>query len=138
MVTSVGAEETYDLRHRVLGRGATAADVAAADDDDPDSGHFVIKVDGAVVATGTVRRRGSPRAGDGSHWQVRGMAVEPPFRGRGLGSSVLRAILDMSSSEVATLCGATPASLRAPSTNAMASLPRENWPTTPSRAFRCT
>jgi len=94
MVMQVRADETYDLRHRVLGRGATAADVAAADDDDPDSGHFVIKADGVVVATGTVRRRASPRAVDGSHWQVRGMAVEPTFRGRGLGSAVLSAILE--------------------------------------------
>lgn len=94
MVERVRAEETYALRHRVLGRGASADDVAAADDDDPDSGHFVIRKEGAVVATGTVRRRNSPRAAGGQHWQVRGMAVEPAFRGRGLGSAVLGAILE--------------------------------------------
>jgi ribosomal protein S18 acetylase RimI-like enzyme len=94
MVVRVRAEETYDLRHQVLGRGASAAEVADADDDDPDSGHFVIRTDGVVVATGTVRRRVSPRAADGRHWQVRGMAVEPALRGRGLGSAVLGAILE--------------------------------------------
>lgn len=94
VVELVPADETYDLRHRVLGRGRTPSDLAAADDGDPDSGHFAIKLDGDVVATGTVRRRTSPRDERGSQWQVRGMAVEPALRGRGLGSAVLAAILE--------------------------------------------
>jgi ribosomal protein S18 acetylase RimI-like enzyme len=94
MVEIVAALETYELRHRVLNRGPTPADAAAKDDGDPDSAHFAIKIDGAVVATGTVRRRDSPRGGVGSHWQIRGMAVEPELRGRGLGTAVLTAITD--------------------------------------------
>lgn len=75
VVERVPAEVTYELRHRVLGRGASPADVAAADDDDPESGHVAHLADGVVVGTGTIRRR--PLPGDGAAgWQIRGMAVD--------------------------------------------------------------
>lgn len=88
MADVVPGVETYELRHRVLGRGTTPADVESADDSDPDSGHYAIKIDGDVVATGTIRRKPSPR-GQEQAWQIRGMAVRPELRGRGLGSDVL-------------------------------------------------
>ncbi len=89
----VPPEVTYELRHRVLGRGASPADVAAVDDADPESGHVAHLVDGAVVGTGTIRRR--PLPGDGvPGWQIRGMAVEARHRGKGIGSSVLTALLE--------------------------------------------
>ena len=92
-VEAVAADDTYELRHRVLGRGRTPADIAAADDAEPDSAHFAVRIDGAVVATGTVRRRRSPHGGAGAQWQVRGMAVEPELRSRGLGSAILARII---------------------------------------------
>jgi GNAT superfamily N-acetyltransferase len=78
VVELVAATETLELRRRVLGR--------ASDDTDPRSAHAVVRLDGAVVATGTLRREG-----DG--WQLRGMAVEPAMRGNGLGTAVLHALL---------------------------------------------
>lgn len=94
VVERVAAAETYELRHRVLGRGRSPADVAAPDDEDPDSGHFVVRVDGEIVGTGTVRRRSLAAADPRSQWQIRGMAVLPEAQGQGLGSQVLAAILD--------------------------------------------
>ena len=93
-VEAVAAEDTYALRHRALGRGRTPADIAAADDAEPESAHFAVRLERAVVATGTVRRRRSPRGGPGAQWQVRGMAVEPELRGRGFGAAILSAIID--------------------------------------------
>lgn len=88
----VPAVETYELRHRVLGRGTTPAHVKSADDLDLDSGHYAVKIDGVVVATGTIRRKPSPR-GEERAWQIRGMVVQPELRGRGLGSDVLTALI---------------------------------------------
>lgn len=88
----VPAVETYELRHRVLRRGKTPADVKSADDLDPGSGHYAVKIEGVVVATGTVRRKPSPR-GEERAWQIRGMAVQPELRGQGLGSDVLTALI---------------------------------------------
>lgn len=61
------------------------------DDADPESGHFVFRVEGNVVGTGTVRRRRTPANQPG--WQIRGMAVEQGQRGRGIGSVVLSGLL---------------------------------------------
>lgn len=51
-------------------------------------------MDGAPVATGTVRRRDPPLDDYTAGWQIRGMAVEPSMRNRGYGSAILEAILD--------------------------------------------
>lgn len=93
MIERVPAVETYELRHRVLGRGDSPAGIAADDDGDPASGHFAHRIDGHVVATGTIRRRTTP-AGVESAWQIRGMAVEPDHRGKGVGSAILTALID--------------------------------------------
>lgn len=93
MVEEVDATETFELRHRVLGRGRAPADLARPDDQHPDTAHLAVRQDGRVVATGTVRRRPSPDHAGDCHWQIRGMAVEPELRGRGLGTAVLVAIV---------------------------------------------
>lgn len=93
VVERVAAIETYELRHRILGRGDSPAAAAVADDGEPDSGHFVHRMDGLVVATGTIRRRPPPEH-NGPGWQIRGMAVEPDQRGKGLGSAILAALID--------------------------------------------
>lgn len=93
VIERVLAAETYELRHLVLRRGDSPAGVAADDDDHPENGHFAHKIDDRVVATGTIRRRPTP-TGVEPAWQIRGMAVEPEHRGKGLGSAILSALLD--------------------------------------------
>lgn len=94
VVEAAAPAETYELRHRVLGRGASPADVARPDDHDPSSGHVVARLGGAVVGTGTVRRQAPPFPSDLPGWQIRGMAVRDDLRGGGIGTRILDAILD--------------------------------------------
>lgn len=89
----VPAPATYELRHRILGRGRTPEEVRTPDDEHPDSGHYAIRRDGAVIATGTVRRRATP-SGEAPAWQIRGMATEPDLRRSGFGSAVLAALIE--------------------------------------------
>lgn len=93
VIERVPAAETYELRHLVLRRGDSPAGVAADDDDEPENGHFVHKIEDRVVATGTIRRRPTP-TGVGPAWQIRGMAVRPAYRGKGLGTAILTALLE--------------------------------------------
>jgi ribosomal protein S18 acetylase RimI-like enzyme len=93
MIERVPATLTYELRHRVLGRGSSPADIEVDEDRDPQSGHFAHRSGGQIVAVGTIRRKRAPTGADPA-WQIRGMAVDPAHRGQGLGSSVLQALLD--------------------------------------------
>jgi predicted GNAT family N-acyltransferase len=66
-------------------------------DDDPRSAHAAVRrrVDSEVIAVGTVLPDPPPwdlRRHDG--WRIRGMATRDEARGRGLGASVLAALLD--------------------------------------------
>ena len=56
-------------------------------DDDPRSGHYVVRRGGRVLGIGSV----VPEA---PGWRVRGMATAPAARGRGVGAAILRALLD--------------------------------------------
>lgn len=94
VVERVPAEVTFPLRLRVLGRGVRPADLARADDQHPDTGHFASRRGDEVVATGTVRRRQPHFRKERDGWQIRGMAVEEGERGRGLGTAILGAIIE--------------------------------------------
>lgn len=87
----VDAEETLDLRQRVLRPHQTKDEVRAQGDGSP---NIAVYEDGRVVATANVRPEGMPgdeREGD---WRLRGMASEPELRGKGYGAIALRAALD--------------------------------------------
>jgi ribosomal protein S18 acetylase RimI-like enzyme len=94
-VHSVPAEETFPLRQAVLRPHQRVEELAQPDDGDPDAGSFAaVDEAGQVVGTGIVRRRPPPWSADQPGWQVRGMAVDPGCRGQGIGSALLRVILD--------------------------------------------
>jgi GNAT superfamily N-acetyltransferase len=91
-VRPVPAEATRPLRQQVLRPHQTLDALAAEDARDPGGSWFAaFGADGEVVATGILSRREEG-------WQVRGMAVAPGHRGRGLGSAVLATLLDVAAS----------------------------------------
>lgn len=93
MVETVDAAETYALRHAVLGRGRTPGDVAAEDDDDPNSGHYATKID---ASSSRLELSAAAPAPNTSAMDGRSEAW-PSNRSdaaRALGSAVLAEILD--------------------------------------------
>ena len=96
-VFRVKASVTFALRRAVLGprpNEPSLEDMARPDDDHPDSGHFAVYDEvGHVIGTGTVCSRQAPWSPDVAGYQIRGMAVEPEQRGRGIGAAVLGAII---------------------------------------------
>jgi GNAT superfamily N-acetyltransferase len=85
------AARVIDLRHRVL-RAGRPRETAHFDGDDEDrTRHWVAGHQGEVIGVVTVLARPFPD-GDGPGWQLRGMATDPAWRGRGVGRALLRAV----------------------------------------------
>jgi len=95
-VRRVPAEITLPLRQRVLRPHETLDQLRLAGDDDPDTGHFAaVEATGEVVGTASVRREAPPWApADTGAWRLRGMATAESRRGGGIGTVVLRAVVD--------------------------------------------
>lgn len=87
-------EATYDIRRRVLRDGRVDAEVVFAEDDQPGTMHFgvVEEEDGRPLAIASVVPMDCPVRPARTAWRVRGMAVDPAQRGRGLGGRLLEEI----------------------------------------------
>ena len=93
-VGPVTAAEIVDLRWRVLRVGQLRATAVFDGDDLPTSRHFAAEADGRVIGCATFFLN----TFDGeSAWQLRGMATDSDWHGRGVG----RAVLDASGAAVA-------------------------------------
>jgi GNAT superfamily N-acetyltransferase len=94
-VERVAADATYPLRQRVLRPGRPPAAARFDIDDEPSTGSFAARTpDGEVVATAVVYPEPCPWLPDHpGAWRLRGMATAPDYRGRGIGTRVLRAAL---------------------------------------------
>lgn len=82
----VTAAEVVPLRHRVLRPGRPRQDAVWPGDEAPTTRHWAVSWGGEVVGVVTVLASGDPA------WQLRGMAVAPEVRGRGLGRLLLDAV----------------------------------------------
>ncbi len=82
VIVTLSAEQTHDLRRRVLRAGTPGSELRWPGDDDPGTLHLGIVSDGVVVAISTWLRSGSAI-------QLRGMATEPDLAGSGLGRRLL-------------------------------------------------
>ena len=91
----LSAEETYDLRRRVLRAATPSTDVEWQGDDLDTTAHLGVLETNAVVAISTWLTSPSPDL-DGHHAgiQLRGMATDPAARGHGYGSMLLLAGID--------------------------------------------
>jgi GNAT superfamily N-acetyltransferase len=99
---AVAAALVRPLRRTVLRPGQAPEELIYAGDDAPDSRHLAVSAAGEIVGIASVMADGyppEPRTGD---WRIRGMAVEPDRRGRGIGRALLAACEDHARSRGAT------------------------------------
>jgi ribosomal protein S18 acetylase RimI-like enzyme len=94
VVERVPAEATFALRQAVLGRTPTPGEGDRSHGVAGD-GHFAVLADGEAVATAVVVRRDAPLGltHDDAAWHLLGIAVDPAYRARGLGTAVLTTAL---------------------------------------------
>ncbi len=92
-IRKVPAENVYPLRHKVLRPNQMLADCVWAQDEDSNTVHFAAEHEGQIIGIASIAI--CPREGDPPNtWRLRGMATEPAWQGRGIGSQVLAACLD--------------------------------------------
>ncbi|HWP40378.1 MAG TPA: GNAT family N-acetyltransferase [Tepidisphaeraceae bacterium] len=82
-------DQILDLRWRVLRTGLPRQTAIFEGDEEPTTRHLAAVLDGRVVGCATLLRR--PWMNQPA-WQLRGMAVEPQYQRRGIGTLLLQAI----------------------------------------------
>lgn len=95
----ITAEETHSLRHAILRQNQPLAACAYPGDDDPQTAHFGVSVDGELVGVASLYREDLPGAPPGTAWRLRGMATTEAVRGQGHGRHLLRACIARAASE---------------------------------------
>jgi GNAT superfamily N-acetyltransferase len=94
-VRTVAVDEIYAIRMDVLRRDTPSDNVRFTHDEDPATWHLAIHDEvGEVIAASTWTPRPSPDRPDEPAVQLRGMAVRPEHRRRGLGADMLAAGID--------------------------------------------
>lgn len=88
-VVDLTAEGCYDLRRRVLRAGTPSGGVAFAEDDTPGVFHLGVDADGTLVGVATCFPSATPWRAGRPAAQVRGMAVDRAWQGRGIGRALL-------------------------------------------------
>lgn len=91
MVQQVGANDVVDLRHRVLRAGRPRSSAVWDGDDDPETRHWAVFWAGEIVGIASVLPRTEPTHPT-YRWQLRGMAIDPSARGKGLGGLLLQRV----------------------------------------------
>jgi GNAT superfamily N-acetyltransferase len=95
-VVHTSAERTFELRQRILRPHQAIEDMAWEGDEHPDTAHLcVFGADDRVVGTASVRREAPPWEPDVfPSWRLRGMATDPAWRNRGIGTVLLTTVID--------------------------------------------
>jgi predicted GNAT family N-acyltransferase len=62
-------------------------------DDAPSTYHAGAWAEGDLIGVASVYRETEDGGTDGPDWRIRGMVVETPWRGRGVGGALLRAVI---------------------------------------------
>ena len=93
-VVEITAEATHDLRRRVLRDGTPSADVHFAGDDEPGVIHLGASHGGTLVGVSTWIPKpfpaDDPSLSSQQAMQLRGMATDSAWQGRGVGAAMLR------------------------------------------------
>lgn len=85
----IDAELARPLRRAVLRPHQDASTIVYEDDDDPRTLHLGAEIGGALVAASCIH----PDPAAAGSWRVRGMAVLPEARDRGIGTAMLERLL---------------------------------------------
>jgi GNAT superfamily N-acetyltransferase len=113
-VEQVSPETTRPLRQALLKQSSTLEDLAQSDGSYPTAGYYAaIGQRGRILAVASARPEAPPWPHEAEHpWRVRAVATVDEARGRGIGSAVMRAVLNHIRShggDFAWLNGRTPA-----------------------------
>ncbi len=94
-VVDIDAGQTHDLRRQVLRDGRPEADVDFPGDRVPGAFHLGVLDDaGAVVGVASLSPEPTPHRPGKRGVRLRGMAVDPRYRGTGAGSALLAAAVE--------------------------------------------
>lgn len=93
-VRPISAAETRPIRQKVLRPTQTAEELVFPGDDEPTAGHFGAFVGHDLVGVASVYEQGETGQTEAGLWRLRGMAVLPEYRGRGLGVRLFEATAD--------------------------------------------
>lgn len=102
-VVELRAEDTHDLRRRVLRVGTPTTEVRFAEDEAPGTVHLGLELEGRVVAVSTWIPRCHPDHPAVEGVQLRGMATEPTLQAQGLGAMLLEHGVERAAAAVAGL-----------------------------------
>jgi len=92
MIRFLKPEEVLPLRSKVLRNGKPLADCVFQGDTDESTLHLGISVNEELVGIATFMKQ--DKSGfKGSGYQLRGMATDPDFQGKGYGNQLLNAVI---------------------------------------------
>ena len=86
--------QTLALRTKILRPDAPVDEIHFAGDDAPDVQHFGAFVGEKLAGAVYLVPKNEPDSNDENAFQMRGMAVEPEFRGRGIASALVEKCLE--------------------------------------------
>jgi len=96
-IVELTAHQCHDLRRRVLREGTPSNEVRFVEDAWPDTFHLGMQAgapEGQLVAVATLLPRPTPWRERARAVQLRGMAVDPTWQGRGVGRRLLEHAMD--------------------------------------------
>jgi len=93
-VEEVAAEETHDLRWRILRNRRPGAPVVFPEDARPGAFHLAVRDAGAIVAVASFSREGTPHRPGRTAVHLRGMAVDESHQRHGLGRLLVTTVVD--------------------------------------------
>lgn len=98
----ITADNTYELRNQILRPNQTIDDCKYIGDLDEDSLHIGLFSENNLVGIGSIYNQDEQEKKVPGVWRIRGMAIIPEYQGKGLGSTVLKALIDYAESKNAT------------------------------------
>ncbi|MBN4046782.1 GNAT family N-acetyltransferase, partial [bacterium AH-315-P07] len=88
-VRLISAEQTHDLRHKILRPNQTRDHCSFPGDDAPETVHFGAFKNDTLLGIASLYKENHADLESGVGWRLRGMATDPDVRGQGYGRTLL-------------------------------------------------